>query len=139
MKLYRGLKNDVFELLTPEVKHSIDAMWFKILTRRSAGDFFYPNDLNDDVIELSKLARFSQQHFTDQRGIAVAYAKQENGVVVEIDVPEIEVIRHFRIEFQNFGKRKTNFEVVYVVSGELLYKNSNEWKIKVTKATELQV
>jgi len=48
-------------------------------------------------------------------------------------VPIHEVVKHFRIEFQNYGKRKKRFELVYVVDGSLLKRKSSQWKLKVKK------
>lgn len=136
MKLYRGIKNERFEQLSPQLKADVDLMWKKVIAHRAALDFSYPSDLNTEILSLSKLARLSQQHFTDRKDIAASYAKMEGGVVVEIDVPEDEIVKYFRIEFQNFAKRKENFELVYVVQGELLAERSASWKLKVLKEYE---
>lgn len=49
---------------------------------------------------------------------------------VQIDVPITHVLKHFRLEFQNFAHRKKVFEIVYVVDSQMLAKNQRLWKLK---------
>jgi ABC-type multidrug transport system ATPase subunit len=53
------------------------------------------------------------------------------GKIREEGTPE-DLVKKFRLEFQNFGKRKRLFEIVYVISSDELSKNRKKWKF-VTK------
>lgn len=134
MKLYRGLKERDVQLYSPAVQGKVWDSWSKLLQKRARGDFSYPSELDAEVQSLEKLGRLSYQHFSDDERTANAYAKQENGVVIEIDVPLSDIKKHFMLEFQNFSKRKKRFEIVYLVRGADLYRSSKKWKIKMKKS-----
>lgn len=101
-----------------------------------SGDFTYPDPLNDDILAASKLTRLQRQHFTDNREIAASYAKANDGLLVEIDVPISEILSHFTIEFQKFAQRKRSFEVVYVIDAAKLSSLSKKWKLKARSVGE---
>ncbi|MGE4133327.1 MAG: hypothetical protein AB7F86_16915 [Bdellovibrionales bacterium] len=61
------------------------------------------------------------------------YARKVGGLLVEISVPMADVLKHFDIEFQNFGRRKKQFEIVYCVKGSILAKYGKKWKLKTTR------
>jgi|GEM_PF-1610611 len=130
MKLYRGIKASEFSLLTPAIAKTLESTWKQILRERSRGNLRYPERHNEKILEAAKLGRLQRQHFTDNREIALAYAKANGGMLVEIDVPVAQVLKNFTLEFQNFSQRKKNFEVVYVVDSSSLSKNSRRWKLK---------
>ncbi len=130
MKLYRGIKSREFSHFSTEVASNLQSTWSEILKKRSRGDFSYPNDFNKKILAAAKLVRLQRQHFTDNKDIAARYAKTNNGVLVEVDVPTKEIIDHFTIEFQNFNQRKRAFEIVYVVDSSKLLANSRKWKLK---------
>ncbi len=131
MKLYRGLKSVEFKYFSEKVQGELNQTWAKILSRRSKGDWSYPKNLDNEILSTEKLLRLERQHFTDQKSIALNYAKTFNGVIIEIDIPIKDILKNFRVEFQNFGKRKTKFEIVYVVDATLLYRNRKKWKVKI--------
>jgi hypothetical protein len=133
MKLYRGLKGRDVQLYSPAVQRNVWDSWSKLLQKRTRGDFSYPSELDVEVLSLEKLGRLSYQHFSDDERTAHAYAKQENGVVIEIDVPLSDIKKYFTLEFQNFSKRKKSFEIVYIVRGADLHRSSKKWKIKIKK------
>jgi hypothetical protein len=115
VKLYRGIKAKEFSHFTPEDSDHLRSTWEAVLTERARGDFNFPDDLNDDLLEASKLVRLQRQHFTDNKKIAFSYAKENDGVLIEIDVSVPDVLDHFTIEFQKFAQRRQSFEIVYVI------------------------
>lgn len=130
MKLYRGLKTSQFKPYTKDIESQVRSTWASLLMRRAQNDRNYPKDLDAEILVLEKLLRLQRQHFTDNKEIALSYAKSNGGMLLEIDVPLADLIDHFRLEFQNFGKRKTSFEIVYVVEASRLYKNRRKWKLR---------
>lgn len=134
MRLYRGLKERDVQLYSPAVQGKVWDSWSKLLQKRARGNFSYPSELDAEVRSLEKLGRLSYQHFSDDERTANAYAKQENGVVIEIDVPLSDIKKYFMLEFQNFSKRKKSFEIVYIVRGADLHRSSKKWKIKMKKS-----
>ena len=130
MKLYRGFKGRDVQLYSPAVQRKVWDSWSKLLQKRARGDFSYPSELDAEILSLEKLGRLGYQHFSDDERMANAYAKQENGVVIEIDVPLSDVKKYFTLEFQNFSKRKKKFEVVYLVKGSDLYRHAKTWMLK---------
>lgn len=130
MKLYRGLKTSEFRHYSDDISAEVRRTWASILKRRSQEDWSFPHELSTEISRLEKLLRLQRQHFTDRRDIALAYAKSNGGTLLEIEVTEKDLLNHFRIEFQNFGKRKKDFEVVYVVDASLLFQNQRRWKMK---------
>lgn len=132
MKLYRGIKTNSFRLRTPEEERGFQEKWRKILELREKGKFEYPEHFNKEVIELHDQARLSYQHFTDNREIAERYAKNEEGILIEITVPIAEVLEYFTLEFQNYSKRKEQFEITYTVSSDILADKQEEWQLKLT-------
>ncbi len=130
MKLYRGLKSSEFKVFdTKLASHSV-SIWEKILKERIKGNFHFPEALSKDIVELEKINRLRRQNFTDNKSIALAYAKENRGLLLEIDVNIGDVLKYFHLEFQNFGKRKKNFELVYVVDAASLFRNAKKWKLK---------
>ena len=133
MKLFRGINADEFSHFSPEVADGLLSTWAKILKRRDRGDFKYPAAINSEILEASKVIRLQRQHFTDNEIIAREYARKNSGLLVELDVPVNDVLKHFTLEFQNFGHRKKNFEVVYVVEASNLFAHAKKWKMKTRK------
>jgi hypothetical protein len=130
MKLYRGLKTADFQLLDEATSKSVRDIWKKVLLRRSKGDFSFPEKLSAEIQEQERQIRLRRQHFTDNKEIAARYAKASGGSLVEIDVSVEEISRVFDIEFQNFGKRRKKFELVYVIDAEVLRRRAKKWKLK---------
>jgi len=131
LKLYRGLKAREFSAFTPQIAKELSVTWKNILEIRAKGEFAYPTAINEKILKASRLLRLQRQHFTDQKKIALAYAKANGGTLVEIDVPVAQLLRNFTIEFQNFSQRKKAFEIIYVVDAAKLVKNAKRWKLKV--------
>jgi hypothetical protein len=133
MKLYRGIKTNEFHLIDSQKIKSFNASWTKILNFRATGNLNYQQDLNDEIIKLFRLQRLQTQHFSDNKKIANSYAKSNKGLLITIDLPTREILQKFSIEFQNFGKRKKQFKIVYAVNALTLRKNAKKWKLKTTK------
>lgn len=136
MKLYRGIKAQEFSLFTPAVAAELRSTWKEVLADRARGKFDYPHHKNDRILTASRLVRLQRQHFTDRKEIALAYAKANGGLLIEIDLPIDQILEHFTIEFQNFTQRKKKFEVVYVVDASKLSVQSKKWKLKVLPANK---
>lgn len=130
IKLYRGLKSNEFSYFTPEVSDKLRQTWARILKSRSKGNFTYPQELNSEILNASKLVRLQRQHFTDNKKIAYNYARQNGGLLVEVEVPISDLLNKFTVEFQNFSNRKKQFEIVYVVDSSVLFKSAIKWKLK---------
>lgn len=130
MKLYRGIKSSEFKHFTDDTATELEQTWSSILKLRSQGKLEYPKHLDPEISRAEKLIRLQRQNFTDRREIALDYAKTYGGALIEIDVPLADILKYFRIEFQNFGKRKSRFEVVYVVDAKPLKKFKRKWKLK---------
>ena len=133
LKLYRGLSSDEFNLATDEVFERNKETWASIINRRVEGDFEYPQELDRSITLLHKNLRLEYQYFTDSKSIAESYARKVGGLLVELSVPLKDVLEYFDIEFQNFGRRKKQFEIVYCVKGSILAAQSERWKLKTTK------
>ncbi len=133
LKLYRGLSSDEFHLASDDVFKANRAAWAAILEKRVKGDRRYPSDLDRAITTLHRNIRLEHQYFTDDREIAEGYARKVGGLLVELEVPVKDVLEIFDIEFQNFGRRKKKFEVVYCVRGSELVRNAKRWKLKVGK------
>jgi hypothetical protein len=97
------------------------------------GNFKYPQQLDRSINALHKNLRLEYQYFTDSKVIAESYARKVGGLLVELSVPLNEVLKHFDIEFQNFGRRKKQFEIVYCVKGSTLAKYGKRWRLKTTR------
>lgn len=130
MKLYRGLKQSDFVSYSPSLQAQTWKEWEKLLQRRIKGDLAYPHDMNSEILALEKMQHLTYQHFSDDKETALAYAKREQGVVVEVDVPLVDIKKYFMLEFQNFSKRKKRFELVYIVRGTDLHRHSKQWGLK---------
>jgi len=130
MKLYRGLKEAEIKFFELENKESTIQTMKALLEMRHQGDFKYPEDMNKEVIRAHKNLRLKDQYFTDQKDIAEKYSKEVKGSLLEIDVPVEEILENFKVEFQDFGKRKFDFRLVYRVDGELLCKKRQDWGLK---------
>jgi hypothetical protein len=133
LKLYRGLSSDEFNLATDDVFKENKKAWASILARRVRRDFEYPQELNRSITALHKNLRLEYQYFTDAKPIAEGYAKKVGGLLVEVSVPVEEVLEFFDIEFQNFGRRKKQFEIVYCIKGSILAKYGKRWKLKTVR------
>jgi len=129
LKLYRGLVSTDFELLSEKKFQESRVVWRRILAKRAAGDFGYPQDMEAEIKKLAHIGRLEKQFFTDNKKIARAYAKAAKGQLVEISVSLTDLVKYFRLEFQNFGTRKKNFEIVYVVDAARLAKNRKKWRL----------
>ncbi len=134
MKLYRGLKAVEYKEYSSEVLKKYRSNWQKILRLREKGDLDYPHDLNKDIGTLKKHEHLVRQYFTDDKKTAERYAKEQKGVLVEIDVPIGDILEHFILEFQNYTKRKERFEITYIVRGKDLVKYAESWKLRVSKS-----
>jgi len=132
IKLYRGLDAAEFKAVTGKSRASNRRVWQAIVSMRATGDFSYPANLDKDINQLHRNLRLERQFFTDNKLIAKAYASKVSGLLVEVTVPVQDVIKHFDVEFQNFGRRRKQFEIVYCVKGALLSKRAKVWKMKVT-------
>lgn len=133
LKLYRGLSAEEFQLATDEILKANKAAWTAILSRRAEGNFSYPVDLDKSITALHKSLRYENQYFTDARDIAEGYARKVGGLLVELTVPLADVLKAFDVEFQNYGQRKSRFEIVYRVKGSDLAKNAKRWTLEVRK------
>lgn len=131
LKLYRGLSSAEFNLVTDEIFKQNKKVWSSILERRLNRDFNYPHELDRQILTLHKNLRLEYQYFTDSKTIAESYARKVGGLLVELSVPFDDILKDFKIEFQNFGRRKKQFEIVYCVKGSILTKNRKKWKLKV--------
>lgn len=130
MKLYRGLKSSEFKIFDASLASHSASVWEKILKMRAKGNFKFPEDLSKDIVELEKTNRLRRQYFTDNKSIALAYAKENHGLLLEIDPGIGDILKNFHLEFQNFGKRKKSFELVYAIDAATLLLNSKKWKLK---------
>lgn len=137
MKLYRGIKNSEFKHFTDDTAAELERNWSSILKLRSQGNFHFPKHLDSEISRSEKLVRLQRQNFTDRKTVALAYAKSNGGALIEIDVPVSDILKYFRLEFQNFGKRKTCFEVVYVVDSKPLNKFRRKWKLRALSLGEV--
>ena len=132
MKLYRGITSKEYIEHTEEIENQFKSGWKKILDYRK-DNLSYPEGLNDVIIELSKLESLTRHYFTDNKEITEQYIKSSGGVLIEIDVPVEDILNHFIVEFQNYTKRRTRFEVTYLVHSKTLLENKDKWKMKVSK------
>ncbi len=132
MKLYRGIKSKNFEIFDSKTEKENLSTWSKILEIRSKNIFKHPDDLDDKILRAEKHGKLIHQYFTDNQSIASSYARSTNGILIEINVPKSDVLKFFKLEFQNFSKRKKSFEVVYVIDSKILSKNSKKWKLKIS-------
>lgn len=133
LKLYRGLSSDEFNLATHEVFRQNKKTWASILAHRVKGHFKYPQQLDRSINALHKNLRLEYQYFTDSKAIAEGYARKVGGLLVELSVPLNEVLKHFDIEFQNFSRRKKQFEIVFCVKGSTLAKYGKRWRLKTAR------
>jgi hypothetical protein len=133
LKLYRGLSATEFQAASKKLFAENRKTWRSILEHRVRGDFNFPKELDKAITVLHTKLRFEHQYFTDSKSIAEGYAKKVSGIVVEVSVPLNEVIKYFDIEFQNFGRRKKCFEIVYGVKGSILAKFAKSWGLRVRK------
>jgi len=131
LKLYHGLSSDGFNLATDEVFEQNKKAWASIIDRRAKNDFKYPQELDRSITSLHKNLCLEYQYFTDSKPIAEGYARKVGGLLVELSVPLKDILEYFDIEFQNFSRRKKQFEIVYCVKGSTLAKNGKKWRIKV--------
>ncbi len=118
------------QLYSRVVQDKVWNSWKNVLQKRVKGDFSYPLELDAEICSLEKLGRLSYQHFSDDRRMAAAYAKQKKGVVIEIDIPLTDIKKYCIVEFQNFSKRKKSFEIVYIVKGSDLCRHAKKWKMQ---------
>ena len=130
MKLYRGTK-EKYKPFSKEIEKEINSGWKKILEKREVGDLKFPEELNTTITSLSRLQKLHRQYFTDNKKIAESYAKENNGSLVEIELPKEEIVKNFIIEFQNYSKRKESFEIVYLIESKNILKNKEKWNLKV--------
>lgn len=130
LKLYRGLSSEEFILATEDVIQQNKKVWAQILDRRIRDTVSYPKELDRSIANLHKNVRLEYQYFTDARAIAEGYARKVGGLLVELSVPLPDVLKHFDIEFQNFGRRKKRFELVYRIKGSVLAAHRKRWKLK---------
>jgi hypothetical protein len=133
LKLYRGLSSEEFNIATDEVFRQNKATWASILAFRVRGDFNYPRKLDRPINVLHRNLRLEYQYFTDSKLIAKSYARKVGGLLVQVSVPLNDVLKHFDIEFQNFGRRKKQFEIVYCVKGSTLSKHGKRWQLKAVR------
>ncbi len=133
MKLYRGLKNSEYMEFDNNLKNRLDDAWGKILKIREMGGLNYPETMNKEILELSKIQNLARQHFTDNVDIALNYAKTEKGSLIEIDLNIKEILKYFTLEFQNFFLRKSSFEIIYTINSTELFNNSKKWNLKIRK------
>lgn len=133
LKLYRGLSTQEFNLATDDLLAQNRNVWSAILVLRAKGDFEYPHELDNSIRSLHNNLRLERQYFTDSKKIAEGYARKVDGLLLEVSVPLKDLLKYFDIEFQNFGRRKKQFEIVYRVKGASLAKFGQRWKLKTKK------
>lgn len=133
MKLYRGISSEDYNEFDKKHQSTYFNNWEIILAIRESGDMDYPERLNSVIIELYKKEYLNRQYFTDRREIAARYAKETNGVLLNINISVSDILRYFILEFQNYSKRRKVFEIVYIVKGQDLFANAKEWHLKVEK------
>ncbi len=131
MKLYRGLKGEVFKEFTDDVSKQHRDSLYKILMIRERGEWDYPSELSKDISWLKKHESLQRLYLTDCRDIAYEYAKSNQGLVIEVDVPIDDILKYFIIEFQNYSKRHTSFELVYFIDSKAFDTHKEDWDIKV--------
>ncbi len=131
MKLYRGLRTDEYEEFDLTKFQEYQSAWNFILKNRSQGNFEYPQGLNQIIGALQQNNGLNRQYFTDNKEVAYRYAKTQKGIVVEIDVSTTDIIKYFQLEFQNFAKRKTAFEIVYSIDALTLSKHNKDWQLTI--------
>ena len=133
MKLYRGLKSEEYREFTDSLIAKFNEGWKKILEIREKGNLKYPGHLNPVIVGLFKHQYLVRQYFTDDKKIADTYAQKEGGLILEIDVPIKDLLVYFILEFQNYPKRKTSFELTYIVKGVELFSHQEKWRLKISK------
>lgn len=133
LKLYRGISANEFQYASDKLFAENRQIWHSLLQRRAAGKFDYPLEMDKAVTTLHTKLRFEHQYFTDSKSIAEGYAKKVSGILVEIQVSVEDIVKNFDIEFQNFSKRKRQFEIVYGVKGSVLLKFAEAWRFKVRR------
>jgi hypothetical protein len=133
MKLYRGIISKEYIEHNDQTENHFKYGWRKILEYREKGDLSYPEELNDIVIYLYKIQSLTRQYFTDNKRITEKYIKSEGGLIIEIDVPIEDILNYFIIEFQNYSKRRDQFEVTYLVHSKNLLENKSKWKMQILK------
>lgn len=131
IKLYRGLSALEFKGVTSESMAANRRDWNSILKLRARGDHMYPRALDSAIQRLHREGRWERQYFTDSKEIAKSYARKMGGTLLEVSVPVKDILKHFDLEFQNFGRRKKKFEVVYLVKGAILAKRRKAWRLRV--------
>lgn len=139
VKLYRGISADEFTLATEDLLTENRKTWSRIIENRANGDFSYPHDLNQAITQLHKRTRFEYQYFTDRKLIAQEYVRRVGGLLIELTVPAKDVIHYFDIEFQNFSRRKTSFEIVYRIKGSILSRHAKKWRLQVRRKTSSHI
>ncbi len=131
IKLYRGLKTDSLTIVDQDMASRHAVLWHKILTHRQ-GSTKYPTDLDNSIAKLHEETRLYRQVFSDCRATAERYLNDsDDGVIVELEVPISELIRHFELEIQNYSKRKQHFEIVYTVRSAVLADHMQSWCCKI--------
>jgi len=133
MKLYRGIKSSEYKGFDSVIEKDFKSNLRKILERRKLDFVSYPEELDEVILKLKEVMRLVYQNFTDNKQIAFNYAKNEKGLLIEIDLSVEEVLKYFSIEFQNFSKRRKSFEIVYTVKGSDLEKNIKKWNLVIRK------
>ena len=133
IKLYRGVSATDYKLASASLIDQNRKLWRDILQLRSVGDFNFPKELSQEINKLQRNQKLERQYFTDRKEIARSYAAEVNGLLVEITVPIVDVLKNFNLEFQNFGLRKKTFEIVYCVPGKVLNRRQTDWKMRVRK------
>lgn len=133
MKLYRGLKSLDYREFDSDLEKELRDGWREVLSLRESGDFIYPENLNKRILKLESISNLTHQNFTDNREIAYSYARNGGGLFLEVEVSMEDLLRYFKMEFQNFSKRRKKFELVYVVSAADLSSNRSKWNLKITK------
>lgn len=58
--------------------------------------------------------------------------RRTGGTLVSLEVPVAELLKLFALEFQNFGSRKKQLELVYVVNGSVLARRAKAWRLRLT-------
>ena len=135
MKLYRGLRTDVFQAFDSELQARATEFWRDILQdRQRAKD--YPEHLNQKIVRLHKDARLQKQAFSDSRQIATRYIAGHRGGLLEIDVSLAEILQHFELEIQNYAQRRQHFEIVYTVQAEVLQHFMQNWHLQISHNSE---
>ena len=135
MKLYRGLKEDRFKRADRQLLAEHQMLWRDILKARSRGRQ-YPEHLDSRITKLYRESKLYRQAFTDCRVTAARYGGAHGGALIELEVPEADVLKYFELDIQNYGRRRLNFEIVYTIEAKVLQRFMQAWNFRIIKIND---